>query len=122
LHGSIKPLAEQGAKSFLFKMPVVGKDFCQPFPPHGLHRNAIRQAVSLVESLPVELQTGAKRLPALGITRTAELVKKSSTTAAAWRRDGAGDDEKTFRYSVNTSSVVTNCEVALSAVSVNASR
>jgi hypothetical protein len=33
--------AEQGAKAFLFKMPVVGENLGQPFPAHRLHRNAI---------------------------------------------------------------------------------
>src|SRR5258708_1590137 len=39
---------EQCAESFLLEMPVVGQSFGDALAPHSLHRNAIRQAVTLV--------------------------------------------------------------------------
>ena len=46
-------------------MPVVGEDFRQPFLAHRLHRNAIRQAVALVEAVAVEAEAREKRGPAM---------------------------------------------------------
>jgi hypothetical protein len=40
--------AEKRAKAFLLEIPIVGENFGQPFPTHRLHRNAIREAVTLV--------------------------------------------------------------------------
>jgi hypothetical protein len=39
---------KQRPKALLLKMPVVRKCVSQPFSPHCLHRNAIRQAIAFV--------------------------------------------------------------------------
>jgi len=39
-------IAEQRAKTLLLEVPVIGERFGQPFVAHGLHRNAIDQAVT----------------------------------------------------------------------------
>ncbi len=41
--------AKQNLKAFLLEMPVVRENAGQSFIAHGLHRNAIRETVSLVE-------------------------------------------------------------------------
>ena len=46
-------------------MPVVGKNSGQSFPAHGLHRYAIRQAVSLVGRREEQIEAGVKRTIAL---------------------------------------------------------
>ena len=45
---------EQGAEAFLLKVPVVGEGDGQSFLAHGLHRDAIRKAVSLIRTRVVE--------------------------------------------------------------------
>ena len=46
-------------------MPVAGQNLREPFLPHGLHRNAIRQAVTLVRPAPVQLKSCLKGIVAL---------------------------------------------------------
>lgn len=83
VHGCFIRIPEQGAKTFLLKMPVVGENLRQPFPPRRLHRYVIRQAVSLVGTCAVEGHAGKKRLAALrnhadiGVVKNSFSVRKS---------------------------------------------
>jgi hypothetical protein len=56
---------EEGAEAFLLEMAVVGENVGQAFPPHRLHRNAVRQAVTLVGTLNVKIETGQEGSAAL---------------------------------------------------------
>lgn len=56
---------EQRPESFLFKVPVVREDVAQTFPPHRLHRNAIRQAITFIRAAVVERQALREGTPAL---------------------------------------------------------
>src|SRR5438552_2841208 len=56
---------EYGAKAFLLEMPVIGQRFGHAFAPHGLHGNAIRQAVAFVGPRIVEAEAIEERSPAL---------------------------------------------------------
>ena len=57
--------AKQRPKPFLLKMVVVGEHVGQPFPAHGLHGNAIGEAVALVGTSGVKIEARQKRLMAL---------------------------------------------------------
>ena len=58
---------QQDSKAFLHEMIVMRQDFADAFGPHRLHRDAIRQAVTLVWAGFVEgetIQEGLMRLRA----------------------------------------------------------
>jgi hypothetical protein len=46
-------------------MPVVSKNLDQPFLAHGLHGNAIGQAIAFIGTLCIEIEAGQKRRAAL---------------------------------------------------------
>ena len=51
-------LSEERAKTLLLEMGIVGQHIGDAFVTHGLHRNAVRQAVSLVQTRAVKIQAG----------------------------------------------------------------
>jgi len=57
--------AEQGAKTLLLEVPVIGERFGQALPAHCLHGNAIDQTVTFVRPLGVKIEPGQKRGTAL---------------------------------------------------------
>jgi hypothetical protein len=63
--GGASGIPEQGAETFLLKMPVVGQYVNQTFAPHGLHRNAIRETVALVGTARVRIETAEERFTGL---------------------------------------------------------
>lgn len=48
-------IAEQRAKAFFLEGAVIGEGFGQTLAAHGLHRNAIDQAIALVGAGSIEL-------------------------------------------------------------------
>ena len=82
---------EKGVKAFLLKMPVVGENFGQPFPPHRLHRNAIRQAVALVGTGSIELPGRQETTPgSAGPREQRNSSRMRSTLPHALRRNCSG--------------------------------
>lgn len=51
---------QKGAKAFLREMRVIGKDIGDSLVPHGLHRDAIREAIAFVEPRLVKVEPAAK--------------------------------------------------------------
>lgn len=62
---SIIQASEQNHKAFLSKVFVMGQHFSNPQLPHSSHRNAIRQTVSLIEAIFIQIKTGQKRFMGL---------------------------------------------------------
>ena len=58
-------LAKQYPESLLREVVVCGKRLNDISLPHDLHRNTVGQTVALIGAIPIELQAGKKRLPAL---------------------------------------------------------
>ena len=58
--GGLSRIAKKRPESFLFKMPVIGKNLGQSFFAHRLHGNTIDQAVALVRPLCIESHAGEK--------------------------------------------------------------
>jgi hypothetical protein len=52
-------------ESFLFEMPVIGQNIHQFQAAHGLHRNAVWKAVSLVRPGCVQFEAGAETFVSL---------------------------------------------------------
>ena len=52
-------------EALLLKVPVIREDRQDPLPAHGLYRNAIDQAVTLVESSGIKLELRQECLVAL---------------------------------------------------------
>jgi len=57
--------AEERPEALLLEMPVVGEHVGQSFPAHGLHRDAVGEAITFVRSGGVKIEPGQKRLMAL---------------------------------------------------------
>src|SRR2546423_14602628 len=63
---SLSGLPEQRAQAFLLKMTIVRENLRQSFLAHGLHGDAIREAVAFARAATVEFETCQERFPALG--------------------------------------------------------
>ncbi len=68
--------AEQRTEAFLLKVSIIGKSVGQPFPAHGLHRNAIGQTVTLVRAVAIKLHASQERLMALSDDDNLATVEK----------------------------------------------
>jgi len=53
-------MPEESTESFLFEVPVVGQHLRQARPAHGLHRDAVREAMTLVGAGRVKIEPGDK--------------------------------------------------------------
>ena len=51
-----KELREQDVKAFLYKVVIVGENVRKPLLAHGLHRDAIRETIFLVQARLVQAQ------------------------------------------------------------------
>ena len=101
-------------------MPVLRQRFGQPFPPHGLHGDAIRQAVTLVGTLDVDFEANQKRSPALRDAANSGVGENTLNAGGRLLPERRGRCSKKVRYSARTSSVVTIDAAARSLVMVKA--
>lgn len=56
---------EQSAKTFLPEVYVVGENVSYPFGSHRIHGNTVREAVALIETSFVKVESGKEGLVAL---------------------------------------------------------
>jgi hypothetical protein len=48
-------LPEEGTEAFLLEMGIISQRICDACVAHGLHRNAVRQALTLVQTRAVKI-------------------------------------------------------------------
>lgn len=73
--GSSVMVSKQDDEPFLREMAIVGQNLANPRLPHSLHRDAVRQAVSLVGPGFAEGQALQKRLVGLGANRNVRVAQ-----------------------------------------------
>jgi hypothetical protein len=70
--------AEDGLKPFLDEVVVVGQDFLDSVAPHGRHRDAVDQTVTLVIAFLVQTQARQKRRARLRMNRRAAVSERTT--------------------------------------------